>query len=80
MTQTDCFLSDQQKEELVPLFNAGKCVPVRFFKNGRCLNISNGLLMEKSVNIINQYVYWQFSKETALKIANMLNVKAVFSE
>lgn len=54
--------------------------PVRFLHNGCCINIVSGDKMKKGVNVIHQHVYWNFKKETSLKIAKWLGVKAVFSE
>jgi hypothetical protein len=53
-------------------------VPVRFLYQGRNLNISNGRLMTKGVNIIYQVVYWNFLRETSKKIAQALGVEAIF--
>lgn len=55
-------------------------VPVRFVKNGQCLDIETGELSKKGTNIINQKVYWNFNRETSIKIAKYLKSKYVFSE
>ncbi len=55
-------------------------VPVRFQINGQTMNISTGELQPKGINIINQLVYWNFSKDTSKQIAEWLYCKAVFSE
>lgn len=60
------------------LVNPG--VPVRFLHNGGALNIMTGHVQPRGINVIYQRVYWNFSRETALEIAKLLNVRAVFSE
>lgn len=57
-----------------------KGIPVRFLFNGRNLNITNGKLLPKGINVFYQVVYWNFTKETSKKIANWLGCKAIFSE
>lgn len=54
--------------------------PVRFLFNGRCVNIENGELQPKGINVIYHLVYWNFTRETSKKIAKWLSVKAVFSK
>ncbi len=60
------------------LVNPG--VPVRFLYNGGALNIITGHVQPRGINVIYQRVYWNFSRETALEIAKLLDVRAVFSE
>ena len=55
-------------------------VPVRFISNGQCINIETGELSQKNTNIINQTVYWNFTRETSIKVAKYLKSKYVFSE
>lgn len=55
-------------------------LPVRFQRNGQTLNILTGELQERGINVIYQRVYWGFTKETSLKIAAWLGVKAVFDK
>jgi hypothetical protein len=54
--------------------------PVRFMYEGCALNIISGQMQKKSINIIYQRCYWNFSHDTSLEIAKVLGVKAVFSE
>lgn len=54
--------------------------PVRFLHDSRALDILTGRLCSKGSNVIYHPVYWNFTRETALKIAKWLNVKAVFSK
>jgi hypothetical protein len=54
-------------------------VPVRFQIGGQTLNIETGELQPKWVNVMYQLVYWNFTRETAKKIAGWLGVKAIFS-
>jgi hypothetical protein len=54
--------------------------PVRFLHNGGALNIITGHVQPRGINVIYQQVYWNFARETALEIARLLNVSAVFSE
>jgi len=68
---------DALKSELVPAENA---TPVRFLHHGQNLTIQSGRLMPKGVNVIHQIVYWNFTRETATRIAKALNVSPVFSE
>lgn len=69
---------DQINEIKSELTNEGN-VPVRFMYRGQSLQITTGELCPKGINIMNQIVYWNFTKETAKKIANWLDCKAVFS-
>ncbi|HNX25947.1 MAG TPA: hypothetical protein PKK48_00915 [Phycisphaerae bacterium] len=55
-------------------------VPCRFMSDGRCLNISTGELQPQGINVMHQRVYWNFSRETAKKIASTLGCRVVFSE
>jgi hypothetical protein len=66
---------DEVKKELVKDGH-----PVRFLYNGQALNIETGEVCSKGCNIFYQIVYWNFTKETAKKIAGWLGVKAVFDE
>jgi hypothetical protein len=61
------------KQEMV-----AKGEPVRFLHEGQNLNISSGRLLPKGTLVMHQIVYWNFSTETAKKIARYLGVKAVF--
>jgi hypothetical protein len=75
-------LNDDQiavvRGEIVPADSPGR--PVRFLLDGQALNIITGELCAKSTNVMYHPVYWYFTKETAEKIAEWLNVKAVFSD
>lgn len=55
-------------------------VPVRFMHGGRSINIETGEATTKGANVMFQMVYWNFTKETAKKIAKWLGVKPVFSK
>lgn len=55
-------------------------VPVRFLIGGQAIDIVSGKAASKGSNIMYHPVYWNFSKETAKKIAKWLGAKAVFSE
>lgn len=65
------------KAEMVPYDQA---TVVRFLHNGQNLTIQTGRLMAKGINVIHQTVYWNFTRETAKRIAAALKVTAVFSE
>jgi len=65
---------DEIKKELV-----SKGVPVRFLDGGQAINIETGERQKKGINIIYQIVYWNFTKDTAKKIAKWLGVKPVWS-
>ena len=54
--------------------------PVRFLFDGQNLNIESGELMPKGTLVINQIVYWNFPQKLSNKIAEWLNVKAVFDK
>ena len=55
-------------------------IPVRFLHKGGALNIITGNVQPRGINVIYQQFYWNFARETALEIAKLLNVRAVFSE
>lgn len=52
--------------------------PVRFLYHGQNLNIATGDLMPRGTNVMHQIVYWNFTRETAKKVAKWLGAKAVF--
>jgi hypothetical protein len=62
------------------MVSSEEATPVRFLKNGRCLILESGELMKAGINVIHQQVYWNFTRETAKKIATWLDCKPVFSE
>lgn len=55
-------------------------VPVRFMKGGESMDIVTGKTTPKGTNVMYQMVYWNFTKDTAKKIAGWLGVKPVFSK
>jgi hypothetical protein len=55
-------------------------VPVRFMSGGGSLNIVTGETTARGANVMHQIVYWNFSKETAKKIAKWLGVRPEFSK
>jgi hypothetical protein len=55
-------------------------VPVRFMYGGESRNILSGQGSGKHINIIHQRVYWNFTKETARKIADWTGTRPEFSE
>lgn len=54
--------------------------PVRFLHNGQALNITTGDLASKGSNVMYHPVYWNFTKDTAKKIAKWLGVKPAFDQ
>jgi len=54
--------------------------PVRFLYNGQALDIVKGELASKGSNVIYHPMYWNFTKDTANKIAKWLKVKPVFDQ
>ena len=77
---SDVYSSEQieaLRTEMVPFSQA---TPVRFQHHGQTLSIQSGHLQPRGINVIHQTVYWNFTKETAKKVAVALNVKLVFSE
>ena len=68
---------EEVKKETVGFKNG---VPVRFQVGGRTLVIQTGQLQKKGINVIHQIVYWNFTRETSLKIAKWLGATPVFSE
>lgn len=74
----DKLTPDQVKEVKAEMVKNG--VPVRFMKNGASLNIVTGETTSKGANIMYQVVYWNFTRETAKKIAGWLGVRTEFSE
>ena len=71
---------EQINEAKAEMVNASQTKPCRFMCNGQNLNICTGELLPKGTNVIDQLVYWQFTKETANKIAKWLDCKIVWSE
>ena len=69
---------DQSKEVQGELVKKG--VPVRFLIGGQAIDIVSGKAASKGSNIMYHPVYWNFTKETAKKIAKWLGAKAVFSD
>jgi len=53
-------------------------VPVRFSYKLQNLNINTGELLPIKTKPAEQKVYWNFSKETAEKIAGWLDIKCEF--
>lgn len=70
--------SDQIAEIKGEMVKSG--VPVRFMKGGGSLNIETGHVSPRGVNVIHQIVYWNFTKETAKKIADWLGARASFDK
>jgi len=54
--------------------------PVRFLYSGEALDIMTGKTAGRGTNVIYHPVYWNFTKDTAKKIAKWLNVKPVFDQ
>jgi len=72
-------LTDEQIDEVkAEMVRNG--VPVRFLKGGRSMNIETGELGKRGTNIMYHVVYWNFTRDTAKKIADWLGAKAVFSD
>lgn len=65
------------QKELVP---SSQTKPVRFLVGGQNLNVENGRLLPKGVNVMYHQVYWNMPKATAEKVAAWVGAKAVFSE
>lgn len=63
------------KKEMV-----SKGVPVRFMSGGGSLDIVSGKVSAKGTNVMHQIVYWNFTKETAKKIAQWLGARASFDK
>jgi len=72
-------LSKEQIEEVRGEMGKGG-VPVRFMSGGQSMDIITGEKTGKGANVMHQLVYWNFSKETAKKIAKWLGVRADFSK
>jgi hypothetical protein len=70
--------SDQLEEVKGEMVKNG--APVRFLSGGNSLNIETGQTTGRGTNVMHQIVYWNFTRETAKKIAGWLGVKAVFSK
>lgn len=54
--------------------------PVRFMHEGCSVNIETGIKCARGCNVIHQLVYWNFTKETAKKIATLTETKTVFDK
>lgn len=74
-----CLLKEDQiaevKKEMVQMG-----VPVRFQVDGQTVNLTTGERQQRGINVIHQVVYWNFTRETANKIAGWIGAKAVFSD
>jgi hypothetical protein len=70
--------SDQIAEIKGEMIKSG--VPVRFMKGGGSLNIETGQTTPRGANVMHQIVYWNFTKETAKKIADWLGARASFDK
>jgi hypothetical protein len=55
-------------------------LPVRFLINGQCVNLETGEKQKKGINVMHQIIYWNFSKQTSLKIAKWINATPVFDK
>lgn len=70
-------ISQEEIEEIrKELVDSG--IPVRFLHNGSAVNIISGEIMPKNTNVMYHPVYWNFSKETSVKIAKWLGLKPCF--
>ena len=54
--------------------------PVRYLVGGRNLDVVSGELQARGTNVIYHEVYWNMSKETAVKVAKWTNSKPIWSE
>ena len=72
-------LTESQIEE-IKLEETNKCIPVRFMADGVAYWITTGNHSEKGENVIYHPVYWNFTRETARKVANPTNTTAVFDK
>ena len=68
----------QEAEVIREMVKVG--VPVRFMIGGQVLNILTGELQPKGGNVMHNWVFWNFTKETSKKIAKWLGAKPVFSK
>jgi len=78
MEHYSCLTAKQIEYYCKQMINHG--VPCRFMFDGRNLNIVDGFLIKKGINVMYQMVYWHFSKETAKEIAKELDCQVIFSE
>jgi hypothetical protein len=69
---------DQIKEIKGEMVSKG--VPVRFMLGGGSLDIVSGEVSAKGTNVIHQIVYWNFTKDTAKKIAKWLGARPSFDK
>lgn len=54
--------------------------PVRFLnEKGQNVNLSTGETLPKGTLVIHQFVYWNMTEETAKEIAELLELKPIFS-
>lgn len=53
-------------------------LPVRFMIDGQSVHLTTGERDKKGINVIYQHFYWNFTKDTAKKIAGWIGAKAVF--
>lgn len=65
------------RNELVP---SSQATPVRFQFQGQTVILETGDLQGKGINVMYQHVYWNFTRETARKIAAAMQLNPVFSQ
>ena len=57
-----------------------KGTPCRFLMDGRAVKLETGELASKGSNVMYHPVYWNFTRDTAKKVAEWTKTKVVFSE
>jgi len=74
MTKLTVEQIENVKNEMIP-----DGIPVRFIDDFCTVNVETGeRYNDRGVNVIHKLHYWNFTKETAIKIAEWLGVKASF--
>ncbi len=75
----NCMLTEKQikavQAEMKPWRDA---TPVRFLKDGQAVKLETGEMASKGSNVMYHPVYWNFTRQTARKIAVWTGTNAVF--
>lgn len=71
-------LTEKEIKEITEEMVSDGC-PVRFFDDGQSVSIiAEGIKSPKGCNVINQIFYWNFTRETARKIAELTGTRPYF--
>lgn len=77
---TRLLTEDQIKELQAEMVGWREATPVRFLMDGRAVKLETGELASKGSNVMYHPVYWNFTRNTAKKVAEWTKTKVVFSK